>query len=64
MELNKTSPERLTELENELSALSKKHHDAWESAIYIGMNEEEANKYDQAGERIHELYVLLGKLAA
>jgi hypothetical protein len=64
MELNKTSSDRLTELKDELSALSKKHHEAWESAIFIHMNEEEANKYDQEGERIHELYALLGRLAA
>jgi hypothetical protein len=64
MELNKISPERLTELKDELSALSKKHADALESAIYIRMNREEAIEYDQSGERIHELYVLLGKLAA
>jgi hypothetical protein len=64
MELNRTSPERLTELKDELSALSREHHEAWESAIYITMNEEECNKFEQAGERIHELYVLLGKLAA
>jgi hypothetical protein len=54
----------LTELRDELAALSKKHVDALESAIYVGMNEEEANRYDQSGERIHELYVLLGRLAA
>jgi hypothetical protein len=54
----------LTELKDELSALSKKHHEAWESAVYISMNKEEASNYDQNGERIHELYVLLGKLAA
>ena len=64
MELNKISPERLTELKDELSALSKKHHEAWESAVYIRMNREEATKYDQNGERIHEIYVLLGRLAA
>jgi hypothetical protein len=64
MELNKLSPERLTELKDELSALSKKHHEAWESAVYIRMNKEEGSKYDQNGERIHELYVLLGRLAA
>jgi hypothetical protein len=57
MELDKTFPERLTELKGELSALSRVHREAWESAIYIGMNEEEGNKFDQAGERIHELYV-------
>jgi hypothetical protein len=61
MKLNKTSPERLTELKDELFALSTEHHEAWESAIYICMNEEEANKFDQAGERIHELHVLLGR---
>ena len=64
MKLNKLPPERLTELKDELSALSKKHHEAWESAVYISMNKEEASNYDQNGERIHELYVLLGKLAA
>ena len=64
MELNRISPERLTELKDELSALSKKHHEAWESAVYISMNKEEASNYDKNGERIHELYALLGRLAA
>jgi hypothetical protein len=61
MELNNPSPKKVTELENELTTLSKKHLDALQSAIYVGMNEEEADEYDQSRMRINELYELLKK---
>jgi phenylpyruvate tautomerase PptA (4-oxalocrotonate tautomerase family) len=64
MEPNNLSPEQATELKDELSALSKKHFQALERAVYISMNEEEADKYAQSGVRISELYGLLGKLVA
>jgi hypothetical protein len=60
MELNNLSPEQVTELKDELSALSKKHMEALESAVYIRMNEKESDDYDQSGVRISELYGLLG----
>ena len=59
MELNNLSPKKVTELENELTTLSKRHLDALQSAIYVGMNEEEAEESDQSRVRISELYELL-----
>ena len=60
MELNNLSPEQVTELKDELSALSRKHIEALQSAVYIRMNEQEADEYDQGGVRISQLYGLLG----
>ena len=62
MEPNNLSPEQVTELKDELSALSKKHNEALESAVYIRMNEEEADEYDQSGVRMGKVRELLGKL--
>jgi hypothetical protein len=61
MELNKRSPNQATELSEELATPSKKHLDALQSAIYLGMNMEEADEYDQSGVRISELCELLEK---
>ena len=62
MEPNNLSPEQVTELKDELSALSKKHNEAMESAVYIRMNAAEADKYDESGERMGKVRELLGKL--
>ena len=61
MELNKRSPNQATELREELATLSEKHLNALRSAIYLGMNEEEADEYDQSRVCISELYELLEK---
>jgi hypothetical protein len=62
MEPNNLSPEQVTELKDELSALSKKHDEALESAVYIRMNKEEADEYDQSDLRMGKVRELLGKL--
>ena len=62
MERNNLSPEQMTELKDALSTLSKKNFEALESAVYIRMNEEEADEYKQHSVRIGELYGLLGEV--
>jgi hypothetical protein len=59
MELNTLSPEQLKKLKGELAALSSKHADALKAAIFVGMNEKEADEYDQSRMRIRELHELL-----
>jgi hypothetical protein len=59
MELGNLSPQLVTELKDELAALSKKHVKALHSAIYVGMNEKEADDYDQSRVRISEIHWLL-----
>jgi hypothetical protein len=59
MELNKRSPNQMTELREELATLSKQHFDALPSAVYLGLNEKEADEYDQS--RVSELCELLEK---
>jgi hypothetical protein len=61
MELNNLSPKQVTELRDELATLSKKYLRALQSTIYLGMNEEEIDEYDQSRLRISELYELLEK---
>ena len=53
---------RVTELKDELAALSKKHVEELQSAIYVGMNEQEGAEYDQSRARINELYGLLSRV--
>ena len=62
MELNGLYSEQVTELKDELAALSKKHVEELQSAIYVGMNEKEGAEYDQSRVRINELYELLSKV--
>ena len=62
MELNNLSLKKVAELENELTTLSKRHLDALQSAIYVGMSEAEADEYDQRGVRISKLRELLKQL--
>jgi len=64
MEPDSLSPQQVTELKEELAALSKRHVDALHSAIYVDMNEKESAEYDQGRLRIRELYGLLKRLAA
>jgi hypothetical protein len=59
MELNNLSPKQVTELRDELATLSKKYFRALQSTIYLGMNEEEIDEYDQSRVRISELYELI-----
>jgi hypothetical protein len=49
----------MTELKDELVALSKKHVDALQSAIYVGMGQKEADDYDRSRVRISEIYALI-----
>ena len=63
MELNNLSPEQVKKLKDELAELSKKHVDALQSAIYVGMNEEEGEEYDQGRVRMSELYAMLRECA-
>ena len=62
MELNGVYSEQVTELKDELAALSKKHVEELQSAIYVGMNEQEGAEYDQSRARINELYGLLSRV--
>ena len=64
MELNDLPPKQVTALKDELSALCKRNFEALESAVYIRMNEEEGDEYDQSSVRISELYRLLGEFTA
>jgi hypothetical protein len=62
MEPNTPSSEQLKKLKGELDDLSRKHVDALKAASYVGMNQKEADEYDQSRVRISELYGLLGKV--
>ena len=62
MEPSNLSPEEVAKLKDELAALSKKHVDALQSAIYVGMNEKESDEYEQSRVRISELHGLLSKI--
>jgi hypothetical protein len=54
----------VTELKDELVALSKKHVDALQSAIYVGMDQKEADDYDRSRVRISEIYALISTVGA
>ena len=52
----------MIQLKDELSALSKKHNEAFESAVYIRMNAEEADEYDESGLRMGKVPRTIGKV--
>lgn len=62
MELNTQYSEQVKKLKDELVDLSRKHVDALKAAIYVGMNQKEADEYDQSRVRIRELHGLLRKV--
>jgi hypothetical protein len=58
------SAEKLSELADELSALSKKQSQALQASAYIRMNAQEAREYDERRVRIGELCSVLGRFKA
>jgi hypothetical protein len=62
--LTDVSAERLSELADELSALSKKQSKALQASAYIQMNAQEASEYDERRVRIGELCSILGRFKA
>ena len=59
MELNSLSPKQMAEPRSELATLFEKYLDALQTAIYLSMNEEEVDEYDENHSRMGELCELL-----
>ena len=55
------SADRAKQLTDELSALSKQHSNALQTAAYISMSREEAKAYDLRRVRISKICALLGQ---
>jgi hypothetical protein len=61
MELDETlSAEQLKKLAEELSELSRQHHEALESAAFVGVSQLESKEYRERRSRIGKLCELLG----
>lgn len=54
-------PGQLRELAQELASLARQQSEMLQSAVYIGMSQEEAAEYDRRRARITEIFVLLGR---